>query len=174
MTKLQLLILHKTIIYIILLKFFVSFYFSEFFAKSHIFPDLSPYRPFQELNMKLNTSRFEQKNFYFHKKNLISWSRPAESQRPGCQAWPTHSAHVRRSQVVWKVLLESLWRPGLFSHLPPITPPVNLATKASILAFSTSFELASLHARVTSFKSTWQDGVSELVTRVVNDRTRDR
>ena len=29
--------------------FFVSLYFSEFIAKVHIFRDLSPYRPFQEL-----------------------------------------------------------------------------------------------------------------------------
>ena len=36
----------------ILLRFFVSLYFSEFIAKVHIFRDLSPYRPFQELNMK--------------------------------------------------------------------------------------------------------------------------
>ena len=33
----------------ILLRFFVSLYFSEFIAKVHIFRDLSPYRPFQEL-----------------------------------------------------------------------------------------------------------------------------
>ena len=29
--------------------FFVSLYFSEFIAKTHIFRDLLPYRPFQEL-----------------------------------------------------------------------------------------------------------------------------
>ena len=35
--------------YIMILRFFVSLYISEFNAKTHIFRDLSPYRPFQEL-----------------------------------------------------------------------------------------------------------------------------
>ena len=35
--------------YFLFLRFFVSFYISEFFAKTHIFRDLSPNQPFQEL-----------------------------------------------------------------------------------------------------------------------------
>ena len=37
---------------------FVSLYFSEFIAKVHIFRDLSPYRPFQELMFLLMSRKY--------------------------------------------------------------------------------------------------------------------
>ena len=48
---------------------------------------------------------------------------------------------------------------------------INISNKQQYYTTTTSFELASSKARITSVKSTKQQSVSESLTRVANDRT---
>ena len=66
----------------------------------------------------------------------------------------------------------AFWPNLSFQICNTLLPPRSLSSTSTTVTTSTSFELPSSHARVTSIKFTKRQLVSQLLTSIANDRTR--